>query len=67
LKGESRTPQNSWAPPGLQLVVVAANSTQRVGEASPLSPASYATKFIMREKLDRRRTVWRFHRRSFDR
>jgi hypothetical protein len=50
----------------VRLIEVAQTHGARIGEATPPTAASYATKFIVREKLDSGATVWRFHRRSFD-
>jgi hypothetical protein len=50
----------------IRLIQTAENSSQRVGAPQPLSPVSYGTRFIVRERLDTGDVVWAFARRSFE-
>jgi hypothetical protein len=50
----------------IKLIATAATHAARIGEASAPSLASYATRFIVREKLDSGAVLWKFRRRSFE-
>jgi hypothetical protein len=49
------------------LIATAMTSATRIGEASAPSLASYATRFIVREKLECGAVVWKHHPRGFER
>jgi hypothetical protein len=50
----------------IRLIATAQTHAQRIGEATPLSAASYSMRFTVRERLECGGIAWRFHRRSFE-
>jgi hypothetical protein len=51
---------------GIQLVQCAETSAQRIGPPSPLTPLSYATRFVRKLKLASGHVVYEHHPRSLD-